>query len=115
ERDLRRQLKLARPDLVPDQLSPHRVAPAVSSLLRGRFQGRMPNRFRVLSALEGNRQRTFQSSDQTLAARRQWRSTVRSRDALWGNCRGSRWLPGDDSVVPYSNAESRSLLVSRIF
>ena len=44
QRPVRRQLQLARPDLVPGQLPAHRVAPAVPPLLRRRFQGRMPHR-----------------------------------------------------------------------
>ena len=43
---VRRQLQLARPDLVAGELPDHRVAAEVSSLLRRRFQGRMPDRLR---------------------------------------------------------------------
>src|SRR5437867_10999197 len=63
------QFKLARTGLVPDQLSAHRVTPAISSLLRGRFQGGVPDRLRPIPASERSRQRTLQSVDQTLAAR----------------------------------------------
>jgi hypothetical protein len=44
KRHLRRQLELARPDLVPDQLPPDRVAAHVPPVLRRRIQGRMPDR-----------------------------------------------------------------------
>ena len=48
---LRRQLELARPGLVPDQFSPDRIAPEISSLLRRRFQSRMPDRLRTILTL----------------------------------------------------------------
>ena len=41
---VRRQFQLARPDLVPGELPDHRVAAEISSLLRRRFSGRMPDR-----------------------------------------------------------------------
>ena len=43
ERDLRRQLELARPRLVSRQPPDHRVAAEVRPLLRGRAQGRVPD------------------------------------------------------------------------
>ena len=43
-RPVRRQLQLARADLVPGQLPDHRVAAEVPSLLRRRLQGRVPDR-----------------------------------------------------------------------
>ncbi len=43
---VRRQLQLARPDLVPGELPDHRVAAEVSSLLRRRFSRRVPDRLR---------------------------------------------------------------------
>ena len=42
--DLRRQLELARADLVPDQLPDHPGAPRIPSLLRRRLPGRAPHR-----------------------------------------------------------------------
>ena len=69
DRDLRRQLELARAGLVPDQLSAHRVAPKISSLLRRRFQSRMPDRFRHIPDVERDRERTIKSPNPTLAAR----------------------------------------------
>ena len=48
QRPVRRQLQLARADLVPGQLSADRVAAEVPSLLRRRLQGRMPDRLRQL-------------------------------------------------------------------
>src|SRR5438876_2144216 len=53
---LRRQLKLARAGLVPDQLSAHRVTPTISSLLWRRFQSGMSHRLRPLHEFERNRQ-----------------------------------------------------------
>ena len=47
-RAVRRQLQLARPDLVAGQLSAHRVAAEVPPLLRRRFQDRMPDRLREI-------------------------------------------------------------------
>ena len=44
DRPLRRQLELARPDLVPGQLPADRVAAEVPSLLRRRLHGRVPDR-----------------------------------------------------------------------
>ena len=44
--DVRRQLELARPDLDAGKLSDHRIAAAVSQLLRRRLQGRMSGRIR---------------------------------------------------------------------
>ena len=44
ERPLRRQLELARADLVPDQLPADRGAAEVPPLLRRRFPGRVPDR-----------------------------------------------------------------------
>ena len=41
---VRRQLELARADLVPGELPDHRVAAEVPSLLRRRLQGRVPDR-----------------------------------------------------------------------
>ena len=43
-RPVRRQLELARPDLVPDQLPAHRGARALPPLLRRHVQGRVPDR-----------------------------------------------------------------------
>ena len=43
-RPVRRQLQLARADLVPGQLPDHRVAAEVPPLLRRRLQGRVPDR-----------------------------------------------------------------------
>ena len=48
QRRVRRQLQLARADLVPGQLSADRVAAEVPSLLRRRLQDRMPDRLRQL-------------------------------------------------------------------
>ena len=45
-RPLRRQLELARADLVPGQLPADRVAAEVPPLLRRRLQGRVPDRLR---------------------------------------------------------------------
>ena len=42
---VRRQLQLARADLVADEFPAHRIAPEISPLLRRRFQNRMPGRF----------------------------------------------------------------------
>src|SRR5436853_3390132 len=69
DRNFRRQLELARAGLVPDQLPFNRIAPAVSSLLRRRFQSRMPDWFRALHAPQRSRERTFESIDQDLDAR----------------------------------------------
>ena len=44
DRALRRQLELARPDLVPDQLPDPGVAPALPPVLRRRLPGRVPDR-----------------------------------------------------------------------
>ena len=46
---VRRQLELARADLVPGQLPDHRVAAEVPPLLRRRLQGRVPDRLRAVS------------------------------------------------------------------
>ena len=62
-RNFRRQFKLARPGLVSDQLSAHRVAPAISSLLRRRFQSGMPDSLGKFSDAQRNRERAFQSPD----------------------------------------------------
>ena len=48
-RPVRRQLELARADLVPGQLPAHRVAAEVPPLLRRRLQGRVPDRLRAAS------------------------------------------------------------------
>ena len=47
-RPVRRQLELARADLVSGQLPDHRIAAEVPPLLRRRFQGGMPDRLRQL-------------------------------------------------------------------
>jgi hypothetical protein len=47
-RHLRRELELARPGVVPDQLFPHRGARAVPPLLRRRAEGRVPHRLGAL-------------------------------------------------------------------
>src|ERR1700719_3116635 len=72
DRNLWRQLKLARTGLVSDQLPADRIASAISPLLWRRFQGGIPHRFWKFHALERSRQRTFESPDQTLAARQKW-------------------------------------------
>ncbi len=53
-RHVRRQLQLARPDLVPRQLSDHRIAAKIPSLLRRRFQNRMPHRLRKIPHAVGS-------------------------------------------------------------
>src|SRR5204863_814218 len=74
----RRQLELARPGLVADQLPAHRIAPEIPSLLRRRFQSRMPDRFRALSQAERNRGRIIESPDSSLASRWKWRAALRT-------------------------------------
>ena len=49
QRPVRRQLQLARADLVPGQLPAHRVAAEVPPLLRRRLQGRVPDRLGQLA------------------------------------------------------------------
>ena len=49
-RHVRRQLELARADLVPGQLPDHRVAAEVPPLLRRRLQGRVPDRLGPVSS-----------------------------------------------------------------
>src|SRR6266404_3097139 len=71
-----RQFKLARPGLVSDQLSTDRVAPAVSSLLRRRFQSRMSDALGKFPDSERDRKRAFQSLNQNLDARRERRAPV---------------------------------------
>jgi hypothetical protein len=52
QRAVRRQLELARPDLVSSQLPADRVAAAVPPLLRRRVQGRVPERLGPVSDAE---------------------------------------------------------------
>ena len=59
ELSLRRQLELARADLVPDQLPDRRSAGALSPFLRRFVQGRMPDRFRKHDDAQASRPRTF--------------------------------------------------------
>src|SRR5947208_16038026 len=66
--NIRRQFKLARPGLVPDQLFTDRISPTVSSLLRRRFQSGMSYRLRAIHGFTSNRRLTFQSVDQDLDA-----------------------------------------------
>ena len=58
---IRRQLELARPDLVPAQFPHHRIAAEISSLLRQRFQSRVPERFGPFPDPRGDRERAGSS------------------------------------------------------
>ena len=68
-RTVRRQLQLARPDLVSGQLLAHRVAAEVSLLPRRQFQGRMPHRLRQDDDALGGRRGNFAAADADLPAR----------------------------------------------
>ncbi len=57
ERPLRRQLELARPDLVPDQLPARRDAPRLPPLPRRRLQGRVPDRLGPRAVARAGRRR----------------------------------------------------------
>ena len=77
ERPLRRQLELARPDLVPGQLPARRDAPRLPPLPRRRLHGRVPDRLRAASSrlaqvadeLSGAADRASSSSARTAAGR----------------------------------------------
>ena len=70
QRPVRRQLELARPDLVPGQLPDRRVAPAVPPLLRRRLQGRVPDRLGPVPDPERDRDGAGAAPGQHLPARR---------------------------------------------
>ena len=88
-RPVRRQLQLARPDLVSDQLPAHRGAPEVPPLLRRRLSRRMPDRLgQKLHAVAGRRGHLAPPGAH-LPARRGWppprvrrRRVVSARSAL---------------------------------
>ncbi len=93
---LRRQFKLARPGLAADQLSPDRVAPKISPLLRRRFQGGMPDRLGPLPDPERDCERVIESADPALAAGRQRLASFRPGVRRFAECRarsGSVFVP----------------------
>ncbi len=67
---LRRKLELARADLVPDQLPPHRVAAALPSLLRRRLPRRVPDGLRTPDDAARGRERDRATPREDLPARR---------------------------------------------
>ena len=69
-RAVRRQLELARPDLVPGELPADRVAAEVPSLLRRRLHGRVPDRLGPDADAVGSRRRALAPADAHLPARR---------------------------------------------
>ena len=66
---VRRQLELARPDLVPGELPADRVAAEVPSLLRRRPQGRVPDRLRPAAEPVGGGRRAVARSHPPVPAR----------------------------------------------
>ena len=71
-RPVRRQLQLARADLVSDELPADRVAAAVPLLPGRRLQGGVPHRLGSVSDIVGCRRGTVAPAEQHLHARRQW-------------------------------------------
>src|SRR5262249_47582054 len=70
QRPLRRQLQLARPNLVPGQLPADRVAATLPPLLRRRLHDRMPDRLWPVYDARRGRRRTLAAPDPALHPRR---------------------------------------------
>ena len=68
-RDVRRQLELARADLVPDQLSGRQCAPALRAVLRRRVHRRVPDRVGEAATARRGRRRPARPADLALPGR----------------------------------------------
>ena len=68
-RPVRRQFQLARADLDAGELPDHRIAAEIPSLLRRRFQDRMPDRLGQVADHRAGRRRTVAPADAHLSAR----------------------------------------------
>src|SRR5262249_10307753 len=62
-RSIRRQFELARTDMVPCELSAHRIVAEVPPLSGRRIQGRVPDRFPAEDDVAGRRRRTLAADE----------------------------------------------------